>query len=140
MSFDATCFYCVKDQRLADLMLEIAPLEVSTLFLFREQTYRGRCLLAYRSHTKELFDLGDDLPAFSRDLARAARALDQTLTPAKINYGAYADKLWHLHFHIVPKYTDGPNFGSTFEMMPKDKLLLGETEYAELAARIRTNL
>lgn len=140
MSFEATCFYCTKDQRLADLMLEVAPLEVSTLFLFREQTYPGRCLVAYRSHAKELFDVGDDLPAFSRDLARAARALDETVKPDKINYGAYADKQCHLHFHVVPKYLNGPSWGSTFEMMPEHKVLLSDAEYADLAARIRAKL
>ena len=140
MSFDANCFYCTKDERLSELMIEVAPLEVSTLFLFKEQTYRGRCLVAYRSHAKELFDTGDDLSAFARDLARAARALDVAMKPSKINYGAYADKQCHLHFHLVPKYVDGHTWGSTFEMMPTPKVLLADAEYAELVARIQNSL
>ena len=80
-------------------------------------TYRGRCLVAYRSHAKELFDAGEDLAAFASDIARAARAVDEAMKPSKINYGAYADKQCHLHFHIVPKYVDGPSWGSTFEMI-----------------------
>jgi ATP adenylyltransferase len=140
MSFDATCFYCTKDARLAELMLEITALEVSTLFLFREQTYRGRCLVAYRRHAKELFDAGEDLAAFARDIARAARAVDEAMKPSKINYGAYADKQCHLHFHIVPKYVDGHSWGSTFEMMPQPKVLLSDPEYAELIERIRAKL
>ena len=51
------CFYCRKDQRLHDLMIEIAPLAASTLFLFREQTHPGRCVVAYRGHVNELFEL-----------------------------------------------------------------------------------
>ena len=52
-----------KDQRLHDLMIELAPLQVSTLYLFREQTYRGRCLVAYRAHVNELYELPpDELP------------------------------------------------------------------------------
>jgi ATP adenylyltransferase len=140
MSFDATCFYCTKDERLAELMLEITALEVSTLFLFKEQTYRGRCLVAYRSHAKELFDAGEDLAAFARDIARAARAIDEAMKPNKINYGAYADKQCHLHFHIVPKYVDGRSWGSTFEMTPQPKVLLSDPEYAELIERIRAKL
>lgn len=140
MSFDETCFYCTKDARLSELMIEIAALEVSTLFLFKEQTYRGRCLLAYRSHAKELFDTGDDLPAFARDVARAARAVDLAMKPGKINYGAYADKQCHLHFHLVPKYLDGHTWGSTFEMMPTPKVLLSDAEYAALVAQIQSKL
>src|SRR5687768_17501201 len=30
------CLYCRKDQRLQDLMIEIAPLSASTLYLFKE--------------------------------------------------------------------------------------------------------
>jgi len=73
--------------------------------------------VAYRSHAKELFDAGEDLAAFASDIARAARAVDEAMKPSKINYGAYADKQCHLHFHIVPKYVDGPSWGSTFEMI-----------------------
>jgi diadenosine tetraphosphate (Ap4A) HIT family hydrolase len=140
MTIDSTCFYCAKDQRLADLMIEIAPLEVSTLFLFREQTYRGRCLVAHKAHTKEIFDLGAELPAFMRDLARAAQALDRAIKPDKINYGAFADKQCHLHFHLVPKVKDGPSWGGMFEMMPANKILLTDAEYADLVARIKAGL
>ena len=53
------CFYCEPDQRQADLMVEVCDLSVSSLFVFREQTYAGRCLVAYRSHVNELFELAD---------------------------------------------------------------------------------
>jgi diadenosine tetraphosphate (Ap4A) HIT family hydrolase len=64
------CLYCRKDQRLNDLMIEIAPLGVSTLYLFKEQTYRGRCVVAYRDHVNELFELSDpELALFTKDVA-----------------------------------------------------------------------
>ncbi len=112
------CLYCRKDQRLNDLMIEVAPLGVSTLYLFKEQTYRGRCVVAYRDHVNELFELPD----------------------AELNYGAYSDKLPHLHVHLVPKYTDGPSWGTTFMMMPDPKVLLPDAEYATLSAKIRAAL
>ena len=34
-------------------------------------------------------------------LARVTRAMDKAFHPEKINYGAYSDKLSHLHFHLV---------------------------------------
>ena len=82
MSDLPACFYCRKDQRLRDLMIEIAPLEASTLFLFKEQTHRGRCVVAYRSHVNELFELADhELTLFMRDVARAAKAIKNVFGP-----------------------------------------------------------
>ena len=135
------CLYCRKDQRLNDLMIEIAPLGVSTLYLFKEQTYRGRCVVAYRQHINELFELPDaELALFTKDVARAAKAMKAAFNPAKINYGAYSDKLPHLHVHLVPKYVDGPSWGTTFTMMPEPKQLLTDDAYAGLIAQIKAAL
>lgn len=135
------CFYCRKDQRLHDLMIEITPLKVSTLYLFKEQTYRGRCVVAYRSHINELFELPDtELALFTQDVANAARAMKNSLGAAKINYGAYSDKLPHLHMHLVPKYQDGPGWGTTFTMMPDPKQFLTAEESTALIEKIKACL
>lgn len=135
------CLYCRKDQRLQDLMIEIAPLGASTLYLFKEQTHRGRCVVAYREHVNELFELSDDdLSAFMRDVARAAKAIKTAFGPSKINYGAYSDKLPHLHMHLVPKYEGGAAWGSPFEMMPANKKLLSEAENLSLISTLRAKL
>jgi ATP adenylyltransferase len=135
------CLYCRKDQRLHDLMIEIAPLDASTLYLFKEQTHRGRCVVAYRAHVNELFEVADDeLTQFARDVARAAKAIKHAFAPGKINYGAYSDKLPHLHMHLVPKYEGGVAWGSPFEMMPVNKKLLPEAEYLSLITSIRSHL
>jgi ATP adenylyltransferase len=141
MSTLPDCQYCRKDQRLHDLMIEIAPLQVSTLYLFKEQTYRGRCIVAYNAHVNELYELPNaELTKFMQDVARAAKAVRIATGAAKINYGAYSDKLPHLHFHLVPKYVDGPSWGSPFTMMPDPKVLLSSEDYAALGARIRGHL
>jgi diadenosine tetraphosphate (Ap4A) HIT family hydrolase len=135
------CFYCEPDQRQADLMSKVGDLSVSSLFIFKEQTYAGRCLVAYRRHVNELFELADaERDAFCKDLAVAARAVKETFGPAKVNFGAYSDKLGHLHVHLVPKYINGPDWGSTFRMMPEPNVLLSDADYATLAARIRAAL
>ena len=126
------CLYCRKDPRLTELMVEVAQLQVSTLYLFKEQTYRGRCIVAYNGHVNDLYELlQTELNRFIQDVARAARAIKSAYNPDKINYGAYSDKLPHLHIHLVPKYVDGPSWGTTFTMMPDPKHLLSETDYAE---------
>jgi diadenosine tetraphosphate (Ap4A) HIT family hydrolase len=135
------CQYCRKDQRLHDLMIEIAPLSASTLYLFREQTHRGRCVVAYRAHVNELFELPDDeLILFTRDVAHAARAIKAAVGAKKINYGAYSDKLPHLHMHLVPKFEGGVAWGAPFEMMPASKQLLSDADYATLIQSIQAKL
>ena len=141
MNFDNDCFYCVKDERLTNLMIEVCKLEASTLYLFKEQTYKGRCVVAYNDHKSEIFNLTDaERSAFMGDVSRVAGAINKAFSPDKINYGAYADTMTHLHFHIVPKYKGGPSFGATFEMSPKNKIFLKDEEYNQLINKIKENL
>lgn len=137
MSFDNNCFYCVKDQRLTDIMIKICDLEASTLYLFKEQTYKGRCLVAFKEHRNDITDLNEEeLSLFMKDVSKAAKAMDKAFSPNKINYGAYADKMSHLHFHLVPKYEGGPSWGGTFEMNP-GKVYLSTEEYDKLITEIK---
>lgn len=134
------CLYCCADERLSNLMLPIAELSVSRVFLFREQTYRGRCLVAYNDHVDDMNQLpADRLNAFMADVTRVTRAMQKAFSPTKINYGAYSDKLSHLHFHLAPKYEGGPDFGGTFRMNP-DAVYLTDAEYQELIEAVRRNL
>ena len=73
------------------------------------------------------------------DVVRVTRAMDKAFHPEKINYGAYSDKLSHLHFHLASKYVDGPDYGGTFQMNP-GKVYLTEAEYQELIDAIKANL
>jgi ATP adenylyltransferase len=92
MSTDNNCFYCTKDQRLKDLMIEVCQLSASTLYLFKEQTYRGRCIVAYKGHKRELFELNEnELALYTNDIAKAASAMNKAFSPDKINYATYGD-------------------------------------------------
>ena len=134
------CLYCNKNQTQKDLMIEIGQLNVSTVFLFREQTYKGRCIVAYKDHATELYELkGEALLAYMEDVNKVARAIKDIFAPAKINYGAYSDKLPHLHIHLAPKYEDRPDFGSTFVMNPQ-LIYLTDDEYTEMINKLKEKL
>lgn len=76
------CLYCTNNQTLHDLMIEIAPLSVSRAFLFKEQTYHGRCLVAYNGHVNDLNELSDEQRnAFMSDVARVTRAMQKVFNP-----------------------------------------------------------
>ncbi len=134
------CLYCQNNETLKSLMIEVAKLSVSRVFIFKEQTYRGRCLVAYNGHVDDLNLMSDDeRNAFMADVANVTRAMQKIFNPAKINYGAYSDTLEHLHFHLIPKYEDGPDFGGVFRMNPKQVYLTDE-EYAQMAEALKKEL
>jgi len=121
-------------------MIPIAKLSVSRAFLFKEQTYRGRCLVAYDEHVNDLNELSDEQrDAFMADVVKVTRAMQKAFNPEKINYGAYSDKLSHLHFHLAPKYVDGPDYGGVFRMNPGE-VYLTDAEYEEMIAQIKKYL
>lgn len=121
-------------------MIEICDLGVSTVFLFKEQTYKGRCIVAYKDHNIELYELkGDELLNFMEDVNKVAVVMKKLFNPAKINYGAYSDKLPHLHIHLVPKYVDGTDFGGIFQMNPQQNYL-SDSEYIEMVSKIKKAL
>jgi diadenosine tetraphosphate (Ap4A) HIT family hydrolase len=138
---NAECLYCARDQRVDDLMIEVAPLAVSTLFLFKEQSYPGRCVVAYKDHKRELYDLDpEELGLYMKDVARAEKAIARVFSPDKINCASFGDRSPHLHFHLVPKYEGGPDWGDVFRMLPKENRLLESSEYQALIARLKSSL
>jgi diadenosine tetraphosphate (Ap4A) HIT family hydrolase len=134
------CLYCQKNETLDSLMIKICDLEVSQLFLFKEQTYHGRCNVVYKDHDVDFHELDEEQrSAFMRDVAKAGAAVKKAFDPARINYGSYADKISHLHVHVVPKYVDGPDFGGVFEMNPR-KVYLSDEEYEAVIGRIKAEI
>ena len=137
---DNNCGYCVKGKPLDAFGIYICDLSVSMLVLFKEQSHRGRCIVAYKEHVSELTDISDeDRNAFFADVARASKAIHAAFHPDKVNYGAYADTGHHLHMHLVPKYKDEFEWNGTFQMNP-GRVLLSQEEYADLIEKIKENL
>lgn len=136
----ATCAYCDKGTALAAFGIEIQKLDAATVYLFKEQSHPGRVIVAANKHVANLTDLSDaERDAFFADVARAGKALQKAFNPDKINYGAYGDTSGHLHFHLVPKYRDGFEWGSTFAMNPGEKFL-DDKGNADVIAKIKAAL
>jgi len=134
------CLYCENKELLEKLMIYIMDLKVSKLYLFKEQTYYGRCVIAYKEHDVELPDVNAaDAALLMEDIQKVGRAIQKAVNPAKINYGMYSDKLPHLHVHVVPKEKDGYTFGTTFIMNPEETYLTDE-EYEALIETIKHNI
>ena len=140
MSNDA-CAYCDEGPALDAFGIKIAELPASKVILFKEQSHRGRLIVASKHHVDEIVDLGKaERDAFIDDVARVAKALHETYHPDKVNYGAYGDTAHHLHIHLVPKYHDDEfEWGTVFAMDPK-RVHLTAAEYDAMAKQLLANL
>ena len=97
-------------------------------------------ILAHKKHVSELIDLTDEeRNDYFAEIAQVSRAVHKVFNPDKVNYGAYGDTGCHLHFHIVPKYKGGEEWGGTFEMN-NGKTMLRDEEYEEMAEALRKAL
>lgn len=139
--FNNNCPYCTKNEKHMSSLIKICQLNVSTLYLLKEQTYKGRCIVVLNWHMTELFDLENEIMhLFAEDVSRAAKAISKAFQPQKINYAVYGDLVPHLHFHLVPKYIDGHCWGKPFDSQPDDKVMLSDTEYQEMITQIKNVL
>ena len=136
---NSECFYCSKN--VDKLMIEAAKLKVSTLYLNKDQTHQGRCIVAFDRHVTEIFHLNDkEQQLFIEDVSQTARILHEAFHPDKINYGIYGDLVSHLHVHIVPKYEQSDEWGEAFVNAPLSKKILDPIGYQEIIMSIQAKL
>ena len=136
-----TCGYCAEGEYLAAFGIKICELGASKVYLFKEQSHRGRVIVASKLHVSEITALTDEeRNAYFADIDRVAKALHELYHPTKVNYGAYGDTGHHLHFHLVPKYAgDEFEWGGVFAMNPKRRYL-DDAEYVRMVDEIAARL
>ncbi|HJU72537.1 MAG TPA: HIT domain-containing protein [Gemmatimonadaceae bacterium] len=125
--------------------MKIGTLRVSTLYLDRNQTYRGHCQLVFDPrHTVGLESLSrDEFTTFMADLRIAARAIAAACRPDLMNYASLGNVMPHLHWHLVPRYVADPRWGGPIYTTRRDEMRetsLTEAEYREIVASIRAQL
>jgi len=119
----------------------IAPLAISSLYLSKNQTYRGHCQLIFDGrHACQLEQLTlQEYRAFTDDLFAAQRAVMRTVHPDHINVEVLGNVVPHLHWHIVPRYRDDPRWGYPIwdgEPFEPRQITLPEAELHALRDRI----
>ncbi len=123
----------------------IVPLSLSTLYLSRNQTYRGHCLLILDArHATRPDELSiEEWLQFCTDLHSAQSAISRTLNPDHINIAALGNVMPHLHWHIVPRYRDDPRWGAPIWLSQASDMLdsrLEPTEHLRLLQSLRQAL
>ena len=102
---DNNCAYRMEGELSAKFGIKICELDATKVYLFKEQSHKGRVIVASKHHVSEMTELSEEeRNAFFRDVNHVAEAIHKAFSPDKVNYGAYGDTGHHLHFHLVPKY------------------------------------
>lgn len=126
--------------------IKIADLSVTSLWLERNQTYRGYCVLIFKGrHVNGMEELTDaEYDAAADDLRRAALAVAKAMKPDHMNYATLGNVIPHLHWHIIPRYRGDPRWQApvwTSDLADMDKTFLAsDADYQALADEIRKEL
>ncbi len=139
------CPFCTRQPDVNEFSLKVADLSVSTLWLERDQRFRGYCVLVYGRHVTELTRLSpSETLAYHADLLRAAGAIERALHPDKMNYLLLGNTVPHLHWHIVPRFKDDPRWNephyADWDRHRELAVRLREDEYRALIETIRREL
>jgi diadenosine tetraphosphate (Ap4A) HIT family hydrolase len=134
------CPLCLPRPEDSPNWLKVAALGVSTLYLDRNQTYRGHCQLVFDPrHVEGLESLeAGEHDAMMRDLRRAARAIVSTVRPDRMNYVSLGNVVPHLHWHLVPRYRSDPRWGSPIYTTDVNEMRVTRIEEQELRALAAT--
>ncbi len=92
----------------------VARLAISSLYLAKNQTYRGQCLLIFDPrHAPRPDDLSrEEWAALSEDLRVAAAAVVRAVRPDHVNVASLGNVVPHLHWHVIPRTVGDPRWGS----------------------------
>jgi diadenosine tetraphosphate (Ap4A) HIT family hydrolase len=96
--------------------------EAADAYLVRADIQRGLSVVIWRGrHVAEPTELTDgEAAAYGTEVLRVGRALEEVLSPVKLNYDVLGNSTPHLHTHVVPRYADDPRPGWPFPFPDPD--------------------
>jgi diadenosine tetraphosphate (Ap4A) HIT family hydrolase len=87
-----------------ELWRPLVKLNVSTLGLYDDERYPGRCLLVLDEHWEDLATVPENLACdLLADARRAASAVQKAVGADRINYAVLGNVEPHVHFHLIPR-------------------------------------
>lgn len=76
-----------------------------------EPGYPGFCRVIWQAHVKEMTDLSEDDREHLMEVVFAVEAvLREQLAPVKVNLASLGNAVPHLHWHVIPRFSDDPHF------------------------------
>ena len=79
--------------------------------LVREAHYPGFCRVIWNAHVQEMTDLSEpQRNSLMSAVWQVEAAVREVMQPHKINLASLGNVVPHLHWHIIPRYTDDMHF------------------------------
>jgi diadenosine tetraphosphate (Ap4A) HIT family hydrolase len=79
--------------------------------LVDDNHYPGFCRVIWQDHVKEVTDLPElDRMLLMDVLWQVERVVREVMQPDKINLASFGNVVPHLHWHVIPRYTDDIHF------------------------------
>ncbi|MFZ6759820.1 HIT family protein [Undibacterium sp. Ji50W] len=101
-----TCELC--DASAGDIIVSTDQLRV---ILVDDINYPGFCRVIWNAHVKEMTDLpAADRNIFMQAVWKVEAALREVMQPHKMNVASLGNMVPHLHWHLIPRYTDDAHF------------------------------
>ena len=102
----------------------VGQLTTSSLYLAKNQTYRGQCVLVFDPrHVSRIDQLArPEWVALAGDLFTAQQAVMRTVQPDHINIEQLGNVVPHLHWHIIPRYVGDARWGMPIWATPLDSM------------------
>ena len=136
------CVFCTqlkKDGNFDGYGFIVADLKVARLTLAKNQYIHGECILTYKRHIKEFYDLPqDERYLFMDDLASSAKAIEKVFTSLKMSVDMGSSGYPHLYCRLKPRYYGDAAAGTAMTHMAER--VLPSHEYAKYVSELRAAL
>ena len=81
------------------------------VLLVDDALYPGFCRVIWHDHLKEVTDLNElDRMLMMDVLWQVEHVVRDVMQPEKINLASFGNVVPHLHWHVIPRYTDDAHF------------------------------
>jgi diadenosine tetraphosphate (Ap4A) HIT family hydrolase len=100
------------------------------VLLVDDANYPGFCRVVWHEHIKEMTDLSEpERNEFMHVVWVVEQLIRDVMAPHKINLASLGNMVPHLHWHIIPRYTDDAHF-------PNPVWATAKTDLPDVSARI----
>jgi diadenosine tetraphosphate (Ap4A) HIT family hydrolase len=112
--------------------------------LLKDADYPAYCRVELIAHVKEMTDLAPSDRARTMQVVFAVEtAMREVIQPDKINLASLGNKTPHMHWHVIPRFSDDKHFPNSHwgealrNDLPKS---LNKTQISTLADKIKTQV
>ncbi|HLK71125.1 MAG TPA: HIT family protein [Steroidobacteraceae bacterium] len=139
------CPLCRPRVELSNGLYLVRQLTSCTLYLARDQRYRGTCRAIYDlRHVNRIDELTEpEWRQLAVELWHSQRAVMRTFGSDHINLASLGNEVPHLHWHLIPRYRGDGLWGAPIwraDPASVPERTLRESEYATLAAALNAAL